>query len=580
MKKKLNLSLLLISLGLAWFCFAFLIYPNLNTIIQTFYFDGHFSLEPLFKLFRSKRAMDSLRNSFVLAFTLIVTVNVLGVFLVLVMDYFDIKGAKVLKLGYYTTLIYSGVVLVSGYKFIYDQNGFMTKVIQQFIPHYSAGWFHGYFAVVFVMTFACTSNHVLFLSNAIKKLDFSTIEAAKTMGASKVKILFSIVFPTLKPTLFALTILTFLTGLAATSAPMIVGGREFETITPMILTFSRSYSSRNLATVLALILGIATIFLLSFMMRSERKGNFMSISKVKVTFQKQKIDHKGMNILIHIIAYLLFIMYAIPVILIILFSFTDASSISNGTLSLEKMTFEHYITAFSSLKALKPYLVSLVYGVVASLLVVALCLLCSHLIHKYSKSKIILILEYLLMIPWLLPTTLIAIGLSITFNQPHWFVGNQIFTGTVWVLLIGYIVIKIPFTLRMTKSVFFNIGSEITEASQNLGASPLYTFRRVILPIVLPATAGVFALNFISILQDYDLTVFLYHPVFEPLGVMIRNATSNQTMADTKALSLVYSVIIMIMSTIIMYLVYSDSSFVKKIFRTWRERKNVLSDDL
>lgn len=580
MKKRTNISLIIIILGLSWFCLGFLIYPNINTVLQTFFHEGSFSLGPVMRLLKSQRAMDSLKNSFILAVTLTVTVNLVGIFLVLIMEYFEIKGAKILKLGYYTTLIYSGVVLVSGYKFIYDKNGFITKLIQSMFPSYSASWFQGFLAVAFVMTFACTSNHVLFLSNAIKKLDFSTIEAAKTMGASKLRILFQIVFPTLKPTLFALTILTFLTGLSATSAPMILGGREFETITPMILTFSRSHSSRNLATILALILGIATIILLSFMMKSERKGNFMSISKVKVDFQKQKIDHPLVNIVVHALAYFIFILYAIPVILIILFSFTDAASISSGTLALDHMTFKNYMLAFSSLKALQPYLVSLIYGLVASFLVVALCLLCSRLIHRYPKNKLIVVLEYILMIPWLLPTTLIAIGLSISFNQPTIFTFNSILTGTVWILLIGYIIIKIPFTLRMTKSVFFNINNEITEAAQNLGASSLYTFRRVILPIVLPATAGVFALNFIAILQDYDLTVFLYHPLYEPLGVMIRNATANQTVADTKALSLVYSVIIMVMSTIIMYLVYSDSSFVKKLFRTWRERKNELSNDL
>ena len=41
-------------------------------------------------------------------------------------------------------------------------------------------------------------------------------------------------------TIYALTILTFLTGLVATSAPLILGGKEFQTITPMILTFSKA----------------------------------------------------------------------------------------------------------------------------------------------------------------------------------------------------------------------------------------------------------------------------------------------------------------------------------------------------
>lgn len=148
--------------------------------------------------------------------------------MVLVVEYFDIKGAKVLRLGYFTTLIYSGVVLVSGYKLIYGETGLMTKVLAFVFPSMDTTWFHGYWAVLFVMTFACTSNHVLFLSNAMRKVDFQTIEAAKNMGASSFYILRRVVLPVLKPTIYALTILLFLTGLAATSAPLILGGRNFK----------------------------------------------------------------------------------------------------------------------------------------------------------------------------------------------------------------------------------------------------------------------------------------------------------------------------------------------------------------
>lgn len=571
--RNIKLSVLLGSLIIGWFIFSFLVFPNLNTIYQTFFSAGTFTLEPFQKLVRSERAMKSLWNSFLLAFTLVVTINTIGTLLVLITDYFKVKGSALLKLGYFTTLIYSGVVLVAGYQFVYGQTGFMTNVISNVFPNYTAEWFTGYRAVVFVMTFAATSNHVLFLSSAMQKIDFQTIEAAKNLGASQFYILRRVVLPALKPTLFALTILTFLQGLAATSAPLIVGGREFETITPMILTFSRSMSSRDLAIVLALILGLATVILLSFMIKSERKGNFMSVSKVKTDFKKQQINNKYVNVLLHLIAYILFAIYMIPVILIIIFSFTDAYSISTGTLSLDRFTLQNYRNAFSSLSSLEPYITSLLYGFAASLLVVIFCLLCARLMHKY-KNPLVDFLDYALMIPWFLPSTLIAIGLIVSFNVERIFIGNNILTGTVWLLLIGYILIKIPFTLRMTKAAFFSIDSEVEEAAQNLGASSFYTFRRVLLPIILPATTAVFALNFISILQDYDLTVFLYHPLYEPLGVMIRNATEAQALADTKAMSLVYSVILMIMSTAIMYSIYGTKKLKLKGLIKWRWKTN------
>ncbi|MEC0258111.1 ABC transporter permease [Paenibacillus lautus] len=551
-------SILLYGL-IVWFVIAFLIYPNLNIYGEIFFKDGKFTLEAAEKLLSSERAMRSLYNSFILAFSLVITVNVVGITLVLISEYFDIKGAKILRLGYFTTLIYSGVVLVSGYKFVYGEEGFMTKLLVQLFPFFDTTWFHGYWAVLFVMTFACTSNHFLFLSNAIRKIDFQTVEAARNMGASTGYILWRVVLPVLKPTIYALTILTFLTGLAATSAPLILGGKEFQTITPMILTFSRSMTSRDLAALLALILGVATLVLLTVMIRFERKGNFMSVSKVKSELVKQKIRSKSGNIAAHILAYGLFVLYIVPVVLIIIFSFTDAASISTATLNLNSFTLDNYIQVFSSMSAFKPYLVSILYAAGASVIVVALALAASRILHKY-KNKWALALEYALLIPWILPSTLIAIGLIVTFNTPKLMIGNTVLVGTVWMLLIAYVIVHIPFTLRMVKASFFSLDSNLEDAARNLGAKPFYTFRKVLLPIILPSTLAVLALNFNGILADYDVTVFLYHPLYQPLGIVIKNSTDAQALADTKALTLVYSVILMIMSSVTLYFVYGRNS--------------------
>lgn len=551
-------SILLYGL-IVWFVIAFLIYPNLNIYGEIFMKDGKFTLEAAEKLLSSERAMRSLYNSFILAFSLVITVNVVGITLVLISEYFDIRGARILRLGYFTTLIYSGVVLVSGYKFVYGEEGFMTKLLVQLFPSFNTTWFHGYWAVLFVMTFACTSNHFLFLSNAIRKIDFQTVEAARNMGASTWYILWRVVLPVLKPTIYALTILTFLTGLAATSAPLILGGKEFQTITPMILTFSRSMTSRDLAALLALILGVATLVLLTVMIRFERKGNFMSVSKVKSELVKQKIRSKTGNLAAHILAYGLFVLYIVPVVLIIIFSFTDAASISTATLNWNSFTLENYIQVFSSMSAFKPYLVSILYAAAASVIVVALALAASRILHKY-KNKWALALEYALLIPWILPSTLIAIGLIVTFNTPKLMIGNTVLVGTVWMLLIAYVIIHIPFTLRMVKASFFSLDSNLEDAARNLGAKPFYTFRKVLLPIILPSTLAVLALNFNGILADYDVTVFLYHPLYQPLGIVIKNSTDAQALADTKALTLVYSVILMIMSSVTLYFVYGRNS--------------------
>ena len=67
-----------------------------------------------------------------------------------------------------TTMIYSGIALGTGYLFLYDRDGIITTKLIEIFPNMNKSWFTGFNAVAFTMTFACTSNHALFLRNAIR----------------------------------------------------------------------------------------------------------------------------------------------------------------------------------------------------------------------------------------------------------------------------------------------------------------------------------------------------------------------------------------------------------------------------
>ena len=557
LKKKItisNLPNIIIFLLLAWYILTNLIIPNLNVIYTTFISeDGSLTLTAVNKLLSSPRAMRSMRNSIVLAFSLAVTVNIVGIFIVLVTEYFEIKGSKILRLGFMTTLIYGGVVLVSGYKFIYGPDGYVNKILLMVFPNMKVDWFIGYWAVLYVMTFAITSNHMMFLTNAIRTIDFQTVEAAKSMGASQWTILRRVVLPVLLPTILAVTILVMVIGLNATSAPLIVGGTGFQTISPMILSFSRMPTARDLAALLALFLGLVTVILLTIMIQIEKKGNYISVSKVKTRIVKQKINNKLVNAVIHFLSYLLFLIYTLPVILIVIFSFTDSKSIATRTLSIESFTLQNYINLITTARSYRPVLVSIVYSVLASIAVVIIVMIAVRIIHKY-KNIWANVMEYALLIPWMIPSTMIAIGFVITYDTPKWYMFNKVLSGTMIILFLAYVVIKIPFTLRMTKASFFSIDFALEDAARNLGASEFYTFIRVLFPIILPSTLAVLALNINSLLTNFDLSIFLYHPIYQPLGVYIRSLTDMQN-ADNIVLTFVYAVIVMVLSALTLFFV-------------------------
>lgn len=556
--KKFNPLRALIYVALLWIIVFFLIVPNINSIISVFWQDGAFTLRAVDRVFGSDRAVRALRNSFVLAPVLSITVGFIGVSLVFITEYFKIAGAKVLRLGYMTTLLYGGIVLVSGYRFLYAHDGYITAVMARIFPNFNTGWFEGFWAVLFVMTFAATGNHMIFIRNAMRGVDFQTVEAAQNMGASTFTIIRRVVLPVLLPSLTAVTLFTFIGGLSAMAAPLLVGGREFQTINPMILSFAQMPGSRDLASLMALFLGMSSLLLIGALAWLEKRGHYLSVSKVKTEIVKQKIKNPVLNVVAHIYAYALFLVYIAPVILIILFSFTDSATIARRTLSFSAFTLENYIAVFTRPAAYMPLFISVIYSFVASVGVAALVLLVCRMITKY-KGKLSNFVEYAFMIPWLLPTTLISLGLVTTFGRPRWYMFNRAITGTMIIMVIGYLIIRIPFTLRMTRAAFFAIDDTLEDAAKNLGAKSFYTFFKVVFPVILPSVMAVFALNFNALLTEFDMSVFLFHPLTLPLGVAIRQLTEDGA-ADNTALTFVYAVLMMIVAAIVLYVAYGRTS--------------------
>ena len=548
-----NVPGILLRAAILWFVLSFLVFPNVNLILNVFIKDGEFTLSAVSKILSSARALKSLKNSFILACAAVVTVNITGVLIVLFTEYFDIKGARLLKLGFMSTLIYGGVVLVTGYKFVYGETGIATKVLLNIFPNMDPAWFVGFWAVLFIITFSGTSNHMMFLTNSLRSIDYHTIEAAKNMGASQMKILFQIVLPTLKPTIFAVTILTFLSALSTMSGPLIVGGPDFQTINPMIKTFANMMTSRDIAALLAIILGLATSVLLVSSQRIEKKGNFISVSKTKAKLVKQKIENPVLNVIAHIVAYSMFVIYMLPILNVLVFSFTDGLTITTGEIRPDSFTLANYRKLFQSPAAYKPYVVSTVYAIIAAVVVVIVALVAARLITK-AKHKLDKMLEPLVLIPWLLPSTMIALGMMMTYDEPRWNIGNKVLVATPLIMLIAYIIVKIPFSYRMVRAAFMGLDGNLEEAAQVMGAKPFYTMRKVILPIIMPVVLSVVVMNFISLLSEYDLSVFLYHPSYRPLGIEIKLATDETATIDAQAMAFVYTVVLMIISTFALWL--------------------------
>ena len=580
--------------GIAFFVylfFGFMLLPCLNTITQIFTVkgaDGQTDPLAVIRFFFAGNMPSYVWNSLKLAICLVITVNIVGVSIVLLTEYFDIRGAKVLRLGYMTTLIYSGVALVTGYLFLYDSNGMLTSWLAKSIPGFNKDWFSGFRAVLFTMTFACTSNHMLFLRNAIRSIDYNTVEAARNLGAKPFKVLLKVVFPTLIPTLFSLTVMTFITGLCAMSAPTLLG---YDSINPEIVRLAGSSVADEAfpqarAALLSIILAMFTIILLTTLSSYERKGHYLSVSKTKAKLVKQKIQNPVVNVLAHIYAYVLFLIYMTPVVMIVLFAFQNYPAIRAKSLDMNQWTLINFFGQqdyefltnrgklktrvgsisglFANADTVGGIRLSFVLSAIAAALACVIVVVAVNYIFKNKNKKRATVLEYSLLFPWLLPTILICYSYRTYFNSENvWYVFN---TNLYWkenvrfLIVMAYTVVKLPFALHMIKAAFYAIDEELEDAARNLGASPLVTFLKVKLPIVLPSVLAVFALNFNALFTEYDMSATFHSSYGKSYAMVIQNMCAEEGRdgynVNASGRRCASTVFIMIVSGLILYLVY------------------------
>ena len=615
--KPLNTEKVLQLIGALFFAylfFGFMLLPCLNTLTSIFTTKnaaGETDPFAVIRFFLAGSMAKFVWNSLKLALCLIVTVNVVGISIVLLTEYFDIKGAKILRIGYMTTLIYSGVALVTGYMFLYAGDGILTAAIREVNPDFNPTWFSGFNAVLFTMTFACTSNHMLFLRNAIRGIDYNTVEAARNMGAKPFEVLFRVVFPTLLPTLFSLTVMTFITGLCAMSAPTLLG---YDSINPEIVRLAGSSTADEAfpqarAALLSIILACFTIVLLTVLSSYERKGHYLSVSKTKAKLQKQKITNPFWNVVAHIYAYVLFVIYMTPVVMIILFSFQTYSAVRMRRLDLTKWSMLNYFGkadyayltsrgtykvregsisgVFSNEATLGGIHTSFVLSVIAAALACVIVVVACNYIFKHRGTGTVL--EYALLFPWLLPTILICYSYRVFFNSENvWYVfGRNLYYGDMVkiLIIIAYTVTKLPFSLRMIKAAFYAIDEELEDAARNLGAGALRTFVKVKLPIILPSVLAVFALNFNALFTEYDMSATFASTYGTTYAMVIQSMTREEGLygynINASGRRCASTVFIMIVSGLILYLVYGvgarDLSERLEARAKWRRRLEKLT---
>ncbi len=177
------------------------------------------------------------------------------------------------------------------------------------------------------------------------------------------------------------------------------------------------------------------------------------------------------------------------------------------TMSLSWTAFFDIIT---DPRAVASYKVSFSTALIAGLLNVLFGTIIAWVLVRY-QFPFKRIIDGLVDLPFALPTAVAGIALTSLYAPNGWI--GQFFDFKIAFTPLGIIIaltfIGLPFVVRTVQPVLQNISAEIEEASASLGANRLQTFRKVILPELLPAILTGFSLAFARALGEYGSVVFI-----------------------------------------------------------------------
>ena len=97
-------------------------------------------------------------------------------------------------------------------------------------------------------------------------------------------------------------------------------------------------------------------------------------------------------------------------------------------------------------------------------------------------------------------------------------------TGGWLIMVIAYIVRKLPFSVRASSAILHQIDPSLEEASINLGVSPVMTFVRLLVPLMLGGIAGGMVLTWVAVAAELSATVVLYSGQWQTLTVVMFQA--------------------------------------------------------
>ena len=355
----------------------------------------------------------------------------------------------------------------------------------------------------------------LLMSAAFRNMDTSLEEAALTAGSSTVQTFCRVTLPLMRPAMFSVLLINFIRGIEAFEVPALIGVPAKISVftTKIFLAIHQFPSDFGLAGAYAVtLLAISTVGVLIYGRITRREERYATVTGKG--YRPRVIDLGGWKYVTLGVSFLIFFLAVImPVFVLLWSSFIPYYGVPSKEL-MQKMTLANYQYILNYPLALTAFKNSFYLSVGSATLVMLLTSVIAWITVK-TKLPGRSLLDTMTFIPIAMPGIVLGVSLIwvyLTLPIPIY--------GTLWVLLLAYMTKYIPYGIRAASASMIQINKELEEASLTAGGTWFQTFRKIILPLLMPGfTAGWIYISIIA-LRELSTSILLYSYNSTVLSIM------------------------------------------------------------
>ena len=501
----------------------FIVYPFYTILTKSIFsskVDG-VTLYNFQRFFSKPYYYKSLLRSLVVCCSTMVFAAVLGVFIAYVMTRYNVPGKNFLHILIIMSLMSPPFIGAYSWIVLLGRNGLLARLMSSI--GLTAPTIYGRNGIIFVFTLHLFPYVYLYTSGAMNSIDSSLEEAAENLGMSKLRRIWTITIPVVLPSILAGCIMVFMTSLADFGTPMLLG--EGYTVLPVLVYneyMSESAVDPYMASSLSVIIVACSLVMLGFQKLVVDKKNY-TMSTLRPP-QETKL-HGMKRFLTALPIYIVLFLALLPQVVVICQSFVERSF--SGV--VQGINLNNYRTILSRLGSniFNTYYFSLV----AIVFIVILGILVSYILVR-KKGKVASVIDTLIMFPYVIPGSVLGIGLIVAFNRPP-----IVLVGTATIMIISYIVRKLPYTVRSGSAFLYQMDPSVEEASINLGVSPMKTFFTVTARTMMPGVMSGAVLSWITCINELSSSIMLYSGKTSTIAVAIYQEVTRMSDGTAGALA-------------------------------------------